>query len=100
MNAWHGGLVYYVGAYLDEAAQQAFIDRVIQTAQLKPVMQAPSGVEVGKRVSAEGEDIFIVINHEREEQVVALPWSAHDHLSEAAVTDELKLAPYGVSILT
>jgi hypothetical protein len=51
-------------------------------------------------VSPEGERVFIVINHEREEQLVQLPWPAREHLSGQSVADELKLAPYDVAILT
>jgi beta-galactosidase GanA len=95
-----GGLVYYVGAYLDDAAQQAFLDRLVGTAMMKPVMEVPTGVEVRKRVNAEKEEIFIVINHEREEKRVPLPWPAREHLSGEAGKGELILAPYGAAILT
>jgi beta-galactosidase len=95
-----GGLVYYVGAYLDDAAQQAFLDRLVGTAMMKPVMEVPTGVEVRKRVNAKKEEIFIVINHEREEKRVPLPWPAREHLSGEAGKGELILAPYGVAILT
>jgi len=100
VNSYRGGLVYFVGTYLDEAAQQAFIDRILKTAGIRPTMETGQGVEVRKRVNAEGKKSFIVINHERVAQVVPLPWPAHEHLSGLAVTDELKLAPYGVALLT
>jgi beta-galactosidase GanA len=92
--------VYFVGAYLDEAAQQAFIDRILKTAGVRPTMETGQGVEVRKRVNAAGKESFIVINHERVAQVVPLPWPAHEHLSGLAVTDELRLAPYGVALFT
>ncbi len=94
------GLVYFVGVYLDDAAQQMFIDHVVKIAGVRPVMETPAGVEARKRVNVEGEEVFIVINHERAEQLVRLPWPAREHLSEQSVEDELKLAPYGVAILT
>jgi beta-galactosidase len=100
VNSWNGGLVYYVGAYLDDVAQQAFIDRVTKTLSLKPAMQAPAGVEVSRRVSAEGEDVYIVINHTREEQPLDLPWPVHEHLTGTSLASVVTLAPYGVLILT
>jgi beta-galactosidase len=100
VNSHRGGLVYFVGAYLDEAAQQAFIDRILKTAGIRPTMETGQGVEVRKRVNAAGKESFTVINHERVAQIVPLPWPAHEHLSGLAVRDELKLAPYGVALLT
>lgn len=100
VRSHHSGLVYYVGAYLDEEAQQAFINRILQTAAIKPEIDAPLGVEVRKRVNAEGEGIFIIINHERVEQIVELPWPAHEHLSRQSARDALALAPYSVAIIT
>jgi beta-galactosidase len=100
VSAHRSGLVYYVGAYLDEDAQQAFINRILRTAGIKPEIDAPLGVEVRKRVSAEGEEVYIVINHERAEQILELPWPVHEHLSKQSARDALALAPYSVAIVT
>jgi beta-galactosidase len=94
------GLVYYVGAYLDEAAQQALMDRILATASIKPTLSSPPGVEVCRRVRPDGAAVWIVINHTRAEQVVALPWPARDHLSGHEVQTELSLPAYGVAVLT
>jgi beta-galactosidase len=97
----HGrGLVYYVGAYLDQAAQQAFVDHVVRTAGVRPAMETPAGVEARRWVNAEGRGVFAIINHTRAEQLVRLPWQAHEHLSGQSVQGELELAPYEVAILT
>ena len=100
VHSHRSGLVYYVGAYLDEDSQQAFINRILQTAGIKPEIDAPLGVEVRKQVSAEGEKVYIVINHERAEQIVELPWPVHEHLSRQSARDALALAPYSVAIVT
>jgi beta-galactosidase len=96
----YGGLVYYVGAYLDDAAQQAFLDHLVKNAQVRPVMGTPAGIEARKRVNAEEEEIYIVINHTREEKRVPLPWPAREHLSGEMGQGDLILAPYGVAVLT
>ena len=97
----HGrGLVYFVGAYLDEEAQRALMGRITETARVRPVMDSPAGVEVCKRVNPEGVVVYIVVNHQREERVVRLPWPAHEHLTEQSVVDDLRLAPYGVALVT
>jgi beta-galactosidase len=94
------GLVYYVGVYLDEAAQQALVDRIAQMLAIRPVMDTPPGVEARLRVDVDGKRIYVLINHEREEQLVSLPWQAHEHLSGRPVTEALKLGPYDVAVLT
>ena len=48
------GMVYTVGAYLDEAAQQAFIDHVLSVAGVR-ILKSPEGVEFRTRVSKEGD---------------------------------------------
>jgi beta-galactosidase len=98
----HGhGLVYYVGVYFDEAAQRALVNHIARMAGAKPVMESPQGVEVRRLVGADGKTgIFVVINHEPVEQVLQLPWPAYEHLNGLALTGKLRLAPYGVVLLT
>jgi beta-galactosidase len=100
VHSYGRGLVYFVGAYLDEDAQQALIDRIVRMAIVKPVMETPTGVEACARVNPEGVKVFIVVNHGREEQLVRLPWPANEHLSGQLAVDELTLAPYEVALVT
>lgn len=101
VNVWRTGLVYYVGTYLDDAAQQAFLSRVLLMAGIRPELETPPGVEARKLVKAEGEqEIFVIINHTNAEQVINLPWPAREHLSGFTIKGEVRLAPYGVIVLT
>lgn len=100
VHLYDKGHVYFVGAYLDEGSQQSLLDRIVAAAGVRPVMEMPAGVEVRKRGNAEGREVLIIINHERAEQLVGLPWPAREHLSGQSVVGELKLAPYGVAVLT
>jgi len=93
------GSVTYVGAWLDEASQQKLMDDIVKSAGVESVMECPLGVEARKRVNARGDEIFIVINHERTEKKITLPWPAHEHLTESDAR-KLKLEPYGVAVLT
>ncbi|MBN1867165.1 beta-galactosidase [Candidatus Sumerlaeota bacterium] len=94
------GRVYYVGACLDAAAQQILIDHIVADAGVEPVPATPDGIEARKRTATDGREIFIVINHEREEKQVTLPWAARDHLTDRDVQGTLSLRPYGVAVLT
>jgi beta-galactosidase len=100
VHSYGRGLVYYVGAYLDEDAQQALVDHIVRMVGIRPVMETPAGVEARVRVAPDGKRIYILVNHERQDQVVSLPWPAHEYLGGQPVASELKLAPYGVAILT
>jgi hypothetical protein len=60
----------------------------------------PSGVEARKRIGAGGKEILIVVNHERAEKLVRLPWPAREHLSSQPLIDEMRLTPFGVAVLT
>lgn len=93
------GMVYTVGVYLDEKAQQTFMNHILQMAGVRG-MKSPEGVEVSSRVDAAGRVILIVINHAAAERIFVLPWPAKDHLTGQTVQNELKLLPYDVAILT
>jgi beta-galactosidase len=100
VHSYGKGLVYFVGAYLDAAAHQALMDYIANEAGVSPVLETPPGVEARTRTTPKGERVHIVVNHGRTEQLVPLPWPALEHLTSQRVVDELRLAPYGVALLT
>jgi beta-galactosidase len=93
------GMVYTVGVYLDEQAQQTFIDHVLQMAGIRG-MKTEKDVEVLSRIDPAGKVIHIVINHAAEERSFVLPWLALEHLTGQMVQNALILLPYDVAILT
>ncbi|MGE5225084.1 MAG: beta-galactosidase [Omnitrophica WOR_2 bacterium] len=100
VGAFGSGLVYYVGTYLDDAAQKAVMERFANTAGLRSMMPTPPGVEACKRVKENGEEVIILLNHLRAEQVVSLPWTVRERLNGNTYEKELRLEPYGVAVLT
>lgn len=98
LHPYGKGFVTYVGAYLDERSQQQLLDRIVQSAGVSPVLECPPGVEVRTRVSAQGKEVFIIINHERAEKRLWLPWLAHEYL-EGNDTRQLRLRSYGVAVV-
>ena len=99
VNSYGRGLVYYVGAYLDEPAQQAFLTRCLKTARVTIINTIP-GIEVNTRVRPDGTDVLIMINHTLTETNLHLPWPAFEHLTGQELTADFKLAPYGVAVIT
>ena len=93
------GMVYYIGAYLDEGSQQTLMDHILSFTGIHPI-KTPANIEVRKRIGKTGEDIYIVINHGHTEQVVQLPWPAYEYLDQQEVEGAIELPPYGVTIVT
>jgi len=93
------GLIYYLGAYLDEEAQLGFVDRLLKNANINP-LNTPKDIEVRTRVRTDGKEIYFVMNHARIESTIWLPWLAQEHLTQTVIDTELRLEPYGVAILT
>jgi hypothetical protein len=75
------------------------IDDIVESAGVMPVLECPAGVEARKRVNIQGDEVFMVINHERNEKLVRLPWLAHEHLTDSNI-HELKLQAHTVAVLT
>jgi len=94
------GLVYYIGVYLDEESQQAFMNRVMDAIGIKPVLDTPEGVEARKLLSRNTGEILIVINHIKEPKRIQLPEAMFDHLLDQAMTGTVTLAPYQVLVLS
>ena len=92
-------MVYYVGTYLDEFAQARMLEFICNINRVKPVLETPKGVEVCSRVTREGKEVLIVINHQSYEQKIMIPWAAHDFLSGYSGKGQVKLGPYGVVVL-
>ncbi|HLE91946.1 MAG TPA: beta-galactosidase [Anaerolineales bacterium] len=99
MNEYGDGLVYYVGTYLDEPAQQALLTQVLETAKVTTYATAP-GIEICKRVQPGGGEVYIVINHNPTECAIHMPWSSFEHLSGVPLAADFNLAAYSVAVLT
>ena len=92
------GMVYYVGAALDEAAHEALTRQILAGIGETPV-ETPDGVQLCACLSADGQSVQIVINHTRAPQTLTvLPGT--DHLTGQSVDGSLTLPAYGVAVLT
>ena len=99
VRAEGNGLVYYVGAWLDDTSQRILIDHVLKNASQRK-LETPPGVEWRTRVRPNGEEIHFLINHLRTSQSIHLPWGTFDHLSSQKLEDTFTLAPYSVIVLS
>jgi beta-galactosidase len=95
------GLVYYVGAYLDEVTQLAMMRRIVQYATISsPPIKVPDGVEIRPMTNAAKQNLWLVINHQQTGKIINPPWPVVEHLSGKTLEGKFKVAPYGVAILT
>ncbi len=99
VHPYGNGMVYYVGAYLDEGSQQILMSHILTTAGIR-VLKTPAAVEVRTRINDAGQEIYFVLNHDPTQQAVPWPWPMYDHLSHQEIKGDLLLPPYGVAILT
>ena len=105
VRAVGSGLIYYVGAVLDDVSQSILMDRIALMGTAKTVMAFTKGVkvpglEVTKRIMRDGKDVYFLINHDNVEKKVPVPWPAKEHLTGSAGTGEFKIGPYGVAIMS
>ncbi len=99
LRSFGRGWVFYTGAYLNDAAQDRFLEHILGVSKVATFV-SPPGVEVSARVRPDGKRVTIVINHLREERTLTLPWRGRDHLSGNVIEGPVKLPPYAVAVLT
>ncbi len=99
VNSYGNGLVYTVGAYLDDASQQALTDEIISRLKID-LFKTPDGVEVRTRTRPNAETVYFIINHQSTSQTVSIPWNALDHLTGKTIHGDVVFGGYAVAILT
>jgi beta-galactosidase len=78
---------------------RAATEWMIRTVGLQPALgPAPEGVEVSRRVGA-GKEVFVLINHTKSPQHVALPQPMRRVLQNGAPVSAVDLPPRGVEVL-
>ena len=76
-----------------------FVKRALDAAHVGSVFgPLPPDVELTRRVGA-GRDIFVLINHGRQERSVELPAEMHEVLGGSRTIRKIALASQGVAVL-
>ncbi len=94
------GSITYVGAWLDAATLDRLTARLLQDGGVQPILaNVPSGVEVCRRSNGQ-KSVVILINHNTDEEHVALPSPMHDLIgSRGSAENSVDLPGYGVAVL-
>ena len=70
-NRYGNGLAYYVGTRTDESFYRDFLQAICEELDIKPVIQAPEGIEATLRKNKNGEFLFL-LNHTKEPFLVKM----------------------------
>jgi len=93
------GRITYIGAWLDDNLMRVATKWMIGLAGLQAALgPVPEGVEVSRRVG-DGKEVFVLVNHTKSPQHVALPRTMRRVLEEGASASALDLPPRGVEVL-
>ncbi|HHY54743.1 MAG TPA: beta-galactosidase [Chloroflexi bacterium] len=93
------GRAYYIGTRLPNEAMAALLGRICQAAGVTPLASAPPGVEVVRRRTVQGRELWFVLNHRPEATTVTLPVSGIDVLRGTSTSGDFALAPFDVVIV-
>ncbi len=67
------GKAYYIATQGSSELLDEFVSLLCREANVSPVMGVPEGVEVTKRIRADGRVVFFLLNYTDQQQQVALP---------------------------
>lgn len=94
------GTISYVGAWLPDDEMAALAKWMVDSSGVKSAFtNVPMGVEVCRRAGKSG-DVFIVINHTKEPQKIALPYAMREQLRGTPPVTDIELSARDVAVLT
>ena len=99
-NDFGKGKAYYVATRSEEAFYADFLQKVLDECGVKPVAEAPAGVEVTLRQKGDTDFLFI-LNHNTEKACMTAGRDGRELLTDRSYRAEevLELEPRGVMIL-
>ncbi len=93
VNEYGKGRAYYVATEMDAPLAARFVQEMVDSSALRPLLDTPQDVEVCYR-EAGGKAVYFVLNHTAQEQPVEIPagWTPVEGF------DGAPLPPYGVAV--
>jgi beta-galactosidase len=100
VNQFGQGKAYYLATQPDNTLVDDLTKLLSQEAGVSPVLEAPEGVEVTRRVRSNGRTMYFLLNHTDLSQQVALPGGVFvSLLNRSEINGQVALAPKDVTIL-
>jgi beta-galactosidase len=99
-NKYGTGQVWYFGARPEAALLERVTALICNESGIKPVFPAQEGIEAARRVK-DGTEIIFVLNHNKTDKEIVIPFTCRDLLTEKSFTASQKftLPAAGVLIL-
>ncbi len=100
VNQYGQGRAYYMATQPDDVLLAKLAKELCHEAGVEPVLQAPEGIEVTKRVQADGRAVYFLLNHTQQGHQVLLPTGTLTSLLDGRnVTEEIEVAAMDVVVL-
>ena len=97
-NKFGKGWVVYIGTVGGAAFYELLAGWLLSMAGVKPVLEAPEGVEVTERWQADRKLLFL-LNHSKKECDITLDGSYTDLLINSKLVGKVRIAPFEVRVL-
>lgn len=99
VNQYGQGRAYYMATQPDNMLLAKLAKELCYQAGVEPVLQAPEGIEVTKRVRADGRAIYFLLNHTQQAHRVTLPPGTFTSLLDGTnITEEVEVTAMDVIV--
>jgi beta-galactosidase len=99
-NQYGRGHVYYIATQPDNTLLAKLAQALCHEAAIEPILQAPDGIEVTKRVRADGRAIYFLLNHTQQAQHIALPSGSFISLLDGKnIAEQVEVAAMDVVVV-
>jgi beta-galactosidase len=94
------GKAYYIATHGNDTLLDGLARLLCHEADVASLLEAPEGVEVTRRVRADGQNVYFLLNHNEKTGHVPLPTGVYiSLLSDEKVQDSIEIATYDVVVL-
>lgn len=98
-NKYGRGLAWYVGSRLDHDGLWPVIDRAVAASKIKPLASQPTKLEITKRVTSYGQELYFVLNMSNDQRELPLKFRGYRDMLTDQVAKPI-LDGWDVEILT
>ncbi len=100
VNRFGQGKAYYLATQGNDELIAALTNHLCTEAQVAPVLNSPTGVEITKRVHSDGSELYFLLNHTDQPQSVTLPAGCFTALlDDKAIEGQVEIAAVDAVIL-
>jgi beta-galactosidase len=100
VHQFEQGQVYYLATQVSRDLLARLTHQLCRQAGVEPVLNAPKGVEVTRRVRADGRAVFFLLNHTHQTETVTLPVGSFTSLLNGHMVEgQIEVAANDVAVL-